>query len=153
VISNEAIGAARAASGALAHRDRPAFDAASARLLGLGTRAEALLAAEPEFRLATHQRQALAYGRTDAERAGSLRDAMALVTYWAGDDRRKDELHDYAFKAWSGMMDSYSMGRWRAYFGSVDAHWGEPSAPLPDFFAWERRWAAAHSDPAMVPSP
>jgi alpha-N-acetylglucosaminidase len=72
---------------------------------------------------------------------------MALITTWAGDDRNEDKLHDYAYKAWGGMMDSYDMGRWRAYFDNVGKTWDTPGAPAPDFFAWERRWAEDNATP------
>jgi alpha-N-acetylglucosaminidase len=146
-LSNEALGAAQGADQAARRRDRGAFEDASGRLLRLGSDADSLLDSEPFFRLATYRGQALRYGDTDAERRSSLRNAMALVTYWAGSDRNADELHDYAFKAWSGMMSSYSTERWRLYFESVRRGWDGGNAEPTDFFAWERQWAEANSLP------
>ena len=152
VICNRAIGAARGASSALGRRDRKGFDENSALLLGLGADAERLLSRVPEFSLRSYQQRAIAYGGSDAERRQCLREALALITYWAGNDRGQDELHDYAFKAWSGMMDSYSMGRWREYFASVRHSW-PGTGPLPDYFSWERRWAEENSDPGRLSAP
>jgi len=146
-LSNEALGAANNVNQAIRRRDRGAFEDASGRLLRLGSDADSLLGSEAFYRLASYRSQALRYGDTDGERRNSLRNAMALVTYWAGSDRNADELHDYAFKAWSGMMSSYSTARWRLYFESVRSGWAGGSAEPPDFFAWERQWAEANSVP------
>ncbi|HZZ58749.1 MAG TPA: alpha-N-acetylglucosaminidase TIM-barrel domain-containing protein [Opitutaceae bacterium] len=143
VLSNEALGVAQAATAACMQRNREAFRAASARLLQLGGEADDLLSKTPRFRLDAYEQRALAYGQTPAERHECLRDGLALITYWAGNDRSHDDSNDYAFKAWSGMMDSYSMGRWRAYFKALPPPWTNPAAPLPDFFTWERAWVAA----------
>jgi len=72
---------------------------------------------------------------------------MTLVTYWAGDDRNADELHDYAYKAWSGMMATYSMKRWQMCFDAVRSSWDGASSAPPDYFEWERRWAEENSLP------
>jgi alpha-N-acetylglucosaminidase len=153
VIYNRALVAARGASAAMGRRDRQAFEGSAARLLGLGGDAERILGAEPVFSLRSYQERALAYGRTDAERRQCLRDAIALVTYWAGDSRGEGELHDCAFKALAGMMDSYSVGRWREYYADVRLNRPDTASARPDFFSWERRWADANSDPARLSGP
>ena len=101
----------REVDAALRQRDRAAFEDAAGRFLRLGDSTDRLLDTEAFFRLSTYRAQALRYGGTKAERLNCLLNAMTLVTSWAGDDRKSDELHDYAFKAWSGMMATYSMGR------------------------------------------
>lgn len=140
VISNQALAAAQASSAALTARDRAAWNRAATRLLRLGAEADELLENEPRFRLSTYERAALAYGASEAERRQCLESGLALITYWAGNDREHDDDHDYAFKAWSRLMDSYSMSRWRMYFAAVGSHWDDSSAATPDFFAWERQW-------------
>jgi|HubBroStandDraft_1064217.scaffolds.fasta_scaffold13766_4 alpha-N-acetylglucosaminidase len=140
-LSNEALGVSREISDAIAKRNRPAFEDAAARFLRLGGAADELLNSEPINRLGAYKAQALAYGKTEAEKQECMANAMALVTYWAGSDRNDDKLHDYAYKAWGGMMDSFDMGRWRAYLDHVRATWDGANAPAPDFFAWERQWA------------
>jgi alpha-N-acetylglucosaminidase len=147
-LSNEALRVAGDVDSALAHRDRPAFEDAAGRFIGLGAASDKLLASEPSTRLSTYRDQALAYGSTPGEKALCLRDAMMLVTYWGGDDRRVDDDRDYAYKAWAGMMDSYSVQRWRMYFDYRRKSWDGGEATAPDFFAWERRWAADHGAPA-----
>jgi alpha-N-acetylglucosaminidase len=146
-LSNEAQGVSREVQDAVTQRNRGAFEASTARLVGLGSSANQLLDTEPFFRLATYRSQALRYGATQAERMNSLRNAMALVTYWAGNDRNSDELHDYAYKAWSGMMATYSTRRWQMCFDAARRSWDGGNAAAPDYFAWERQWAADNSAP------
>jgi alpha-N-acetylglucosaminidase len=146
-LSNEALGVSREVDAALKQRDRASFEDASGRFMRLGASADRLLDTEPFFRFSTYQAQALRYGSTDAERSSSLHNEVTLVTYWAGDDRKSDELHDYAFKAWSGMMATYSMGRWKLYFDHIRQTWDGGTLAAPDFFAWERQWAERMSSP------
>jgi alpha-N-acetylglucosaminidase len=152
-LSNEALKVSSEVQDAVSKKNRAAFEDASARFMLLGAGADRLLDAEPFYRLATYRSQALRYGSTEAERRNSLRDAMALVTYWAGDDRNADELHDYAYKAWSGMMATYSMKRWQLYFDTLRRNWNGGSAAPPDYFAWERRWAEENSSPRPGENP
>jgi alpha-N-acetylglucosaminidase len=147
VISNEALGISREIQAAQAGKNRAAFEDAASRFMGAGRAADQLLDTEPFYRLSTYRSRALRYGNTDAERKNSLKNAVALVTYWAGDDRNSDELHDYAYKAWSGMMATYSLKRWRMGFDALRQSWGGATMPSPDYFAWERQWAADSSVP------
>src|ERR1017187_1824796 len=71
-----------------------AYDAYAeiAAALGAGDRAAVeLLGPEPFYRLGTYQSQAIRYGDTPEERRNSLRNAMMLVTYWAGSDASSDD--------------------------------------------------------------
>jgi alpha-N-acetylglucosaminidase len=147
-LSNEALGVSRELDDDIRQRNRPAFEDAAGRFLRLGGEANELLDSDPFYRLDAHKAQAVAYGRTASEKSSDLRNAMTLVTYWAGDDRKADDLHDYAFKAWGGMMASYSMRRWQMYFDHVRATWDGGNAAAPDFFAWERQWAQENAAPA-----
>jgi alpha-N-acetylglucosaminidase len=144
-MSNEALGISKEVQSALALKDRAAFEDATARFMGVGRAADSLLDTEAFYRLSTYRSRALHYGDTDAERMNSLRNAMMLVTYWAGNDRNKDELHDYAYKAWSGMMASYSMKRWQMSVDATRQSWDGANMPSPDYFGWERQWAAENS--------
>ncbi len=147
VLANRALSVSRELADAMKERSRPAFEGAAGRFLELGRASDALLSSEAYYRLDTYRAKAAAYGATPAERAECLQNGMALITTWAGDDRNEDKLHDYAYKAWGGMMDSYDMGRWRAYFDNVGKTWDTPGARAPDFFAWERRWAEDNATP------
>jgi len=140
VIANEAYGVSGEISAALAHRNRPAFENAVERFLGLGRATDRLLDTEPFYRLSTYENQSLNCGDTPAEKRNCLRNALTLITYWGGGARNSEEVHDYAFKAWSGMMASYYLKRWEMYFDYCRRTWDGADAPAPDFFAWERQW-------------
>jgi alpha-N-acetylglucosaminidase len=150
-LANEAAGVAAELDAALAGRDRPAFESAAGRLLRLGRTTDALLDSEPYYRLRTHQDQALRLGETPREKANSLRNAMMLVTYWAENDGSADDVHDYAYKEWGGMMSSYYLRRWEIYLDYQRRKWDGEGVAAPDFLAWERRWvdeACAANAPA-----
>ena len=140
LLSNEANGVSAELAAALAEKNRAAFDRAADRLLRLGRATDELLNTDAFYRLGTYQAQALRYGDTQAERMGSLRNAMMLVTYWGGNDRNAQEDNDYAYKAWGGMMASYYLRRWEMYLDYRRRLWDGEKAEAPDFFAWERRW-------------
>jgi alpha-N-acetylglucosaminidase len=139
-LSNEANGVAAEMDAALGERNRAAFDGAADRLLRVGRATDALLGTEAFYRLRTYEDKALRYGDTRQERSNSLRNALMLVTYWAGNDRSSEDAHDYAYKAWGGMMSSYYLRRWEMYLDYQRRKWDGQDAAAPDFFAWERRW-------------
>ena len=146
--SNTAFALAQSIDRSLDQRDRKAFEAASKAFLALGLETERLVDTEPRYRLESYRQRALAYGETPEEKAICVRSAMALISYWGGDDRSHDELHDYACKALAGMMGSYDVARWRAYFEAVERDWDRPQTIVPDFYAWERQWAERASQSA-----
>ena len=140
VMSNEALDVSAEIAAAFRERNRPAFDRAVDRFLSLGRATDELLGTEASCRLDTYENQALSYGETAAEKQNCLRNALMLVTYWGSNDRKFDEAHDYAFKAWSGMTASYYLRRWEMYFDYCRKKWDGADAVAPDFFAWERHW-------------
>lgn len=140
VLSNEAWRVSSELASALGARNRAAFEEAAGRFLDLGRATDELLDTEAFYRLATYQAQALRYGSTPEERRNCLRNAMMLITYWGGNDRKLEEVHDYAYKAWAGMMRSYYLTRWRTYLDYRRSQWDGGSAPAPDFFAFEHKW-------------
>lgn len=140
VVSNEAFEISNEISAAYSEKNRPAFVRAADRFLQLGRAADRLLDSEPNCRLRTYEDQALAYGHSSAEKKNCLRNALMLVTYWGGNDRKSDNGDDYAFKAWSGMMTSYYLRRWEMYFDYCLRRWDGADVAAPDFFVWERQW-------------
>jgi alpha-N-acetylglucosaminidase len=140
VMANEAYGVSGEITAALLQKNRPAFESAVDRFLRLGRATDKLQGTESCCRLGTYEDQALRYGDTPAEKRTCLRNALMLVTYWGGDDRNSEDAHDYAFKAWEGMMTSYYLKRWEMYFDYCRKKWDGADAAAPDFFAWERQW-------------
>jgi alpha-N-acetylglucosaminidase len=153
VISNEAYVVSGEISAALLQRNRPAFENAADRFLRLGRATDELLGAEPSFRLRTYEDQAMRYGDTPAEKQNCLRNALMLIAYWGGSDRNSEDAHDYAFKAWSGMMASYYLKRWEMYFDYCRRNWDKADAAAPDFFAWERQWVEENVAAGAASSP
>ena len=122
-------------------KDRKAFERAAEEFLSLHDLENELLAQDPEFRLDTYQRRAIASGRTPEEKDNNLHNAMMLITYWGENDPTEDYLHDYAYKEWAGLMTSYYKARWELWFDYLRARADGVPAEEPHFFFWEREWA------------
>ncbi|GGH09388.1 alpha-N-acetylglucosaminidase [Silvibacterium dinghuense] len=78
-------------------------------------------------------------------------DARSILTTW-GDRKASDDgdLHEYADKDWSGLINSYYQPRWKLYFDSLDASLtsGQPPRPI-DWFTVGDQWNhATESFPA-----
>jgi len=82
----------------------------------------------------------VAAGRTPGEKRNNLHNALMLITYWGADDRKEDNLHEYAYKEWAGMMRSFYKKRWEMYFAYLRHRLNGDAVPEPDFFSWERAW-------------
>ncbi len=121
-------------------KDIPVFDAATKRFLDLIDLTDDLLNTDPYYCLSTWQEQALRLGQTPQEKDLCLHNAMMLITYWGENDPAEDNLHEYAYKEWAGMMKAFYKKRWEFYFDHLRKQWaGESTEPL-DFFHWERQW-------------
>jgi alpha-N-acetylglucosaminidase len=125
-------------------KDTATFNTAANRFLQLCTRTNSLLNTHPFYRLSTFQQQALHAGNTPAEKQNNLHNAMMLVTYWGGNDPKEDHLHEYAYKEWAGMMDTFYRKRWEMYFDYLRKQMKGIPATAPDYFSWERNWVKAH---------
>jgi alpha-N-acetylglucosaminidase len=106
-------------------KDMVAFDQSSKEFLHLHDLTNQLLDTHPYYRLGTYQQQAKHH----------LLNAMMLITYWGENDPKEDNLHDYAYKEWSGMMETFYKKRWELYFDYLKGRSGAP-----DWFRWERDW-------------
>jgi alpha-N-acetylglucosaminidase len=82
----------------------------------------------------------LRLGTTVEEKKINLNNAMMQITYWGENIRTEDNLHEYAYKEWSGMMSSFYLPRWEIYFNYLRGNLQGKQTPAPDFFAWERKW-------------
>ncbi|GAO43076.1 alpha-N-acetylglucosaminidase [Flavihumibacter petaseus] len=140
VLSNRADAVFAEMVSAFENRQEQSFEAAAARFLQLHDETEALLKQDAFFRLETWHRQALRAGNTKSEKQNNLRNAMMLITYWGENNPREDNLHEYAYREWSGLMTSFYRKRWAIYFDYLrkQLH-GEPAQAI-DWFHWERNW-------------
>jgi len=118
------------------------FKLATAKFLQLADETDALLSAHPYFRLSTYQQQAIASGNTMEEQKNNLHNAMMLITYWGENNPKEDNLHEYAYKEWSGLMTTFYKKRWEMYFEYLTKQMEGKDAVAPDFFQWERNWVA-----------
>lgn len=152
MLANEADHVYVALIAAYRQKDEEAFGQAANRWLSLFDTENELLAQDSCFRLSSYQMQAIKAGNTEEEKANNLKNAMTLITYWGGDVPRQDDLHDYAYKEWAGLMKDYYKSRWILYIDYLSAQLKGTPSEAPDYFQWEREWVRTqHSTAADAP--
>ena len=121
-------------------KDDKQFELQTKKFIGMLDLENELLAHDPFFRLSTWQKQALNAGNTKTEKSNNLRNLMMLITYWGENIPKEDNLHDYAYKEWSGMVNTFYKERWLLYFDCLRASMHGKKSNTPDYFWWERQW-------------
>lgn len=134
-------------------KDIAGFEEASQQFLALAATTDSLLNTDAWYRLGTYQQQAMLAGNTPQEKKNNLLNAMMLITYWGEHNPKEDYLHEYAYKEWGGMMQSFYRRRWELYFDYLRKQLRGQPATAPDFFAWERDWVNNHLSIQKGPAP
>lgn len=116
------------------------FNAASAKFLHMIRLTDDLLNTDQYFRLNTYLKQAIDNGNTAEEKANNLKNELMQITYWGENVRTEDNLHEYAYKEWAGLMESYYLPRWEIYFDYLRSNLQGKNLQEPDYFSWERKW-------------
>ena len=117
-----------------------AFNKASAQFVHMIQLTDDLLNTDNYFKLNTYLKQAVNNGNTTEEKANNLKNSLMQITYWGENNRSEDNLHEYAYKEWSGLMDNYYLPRWQMYFDYLRANLQGKTTREPDYFSWERNW-------------
>lgn len=125
-------------------KDLTSFKLSSGKFLQLCDLENDLLNAHAYFRLPTYQKQAVNAGNTKLEKTNNLLNLMMLTTYWGGHNEKEDNLHEYAYKEWAGLMKSFYRERWAIYFAHLEGNLTGKPTTLPDWFYWERSWVEKH---------
>jgi len=81
---------------------------------------DSLLRTRSEFILGTWLAAAKAMGHTEEEKNLCEKNARTLMTYWGPDDPATD-VHDYAYKEWSGLLEDYYLPRWEMFIEDLGA--------------------------------
>ena len=136
-------------------KDLASFNVQAQRFLALSDILDTLLDTHSYYRLSTYQRQALAEGNTPAEKKNDLHNAMMLITYWGENNPKEDNLHEYAYKEWAGLIVPFYKQRWLLYFDYLRRQLKGLPAAETNWFQWERQWEKDHetiiAEPARVP--
>jgi alpha-N-acetylglucosaminidase len=122
------------------HGEAWTFEEHAGKFISLLDRTDSLLNTNAWFRFDTWLKQAAASATTPEEKKNNLLNALMLVTYWGGTDPKEDNLHEYAYKEWGGLVKDFYKVRWQLYFQQLRERLkGGSPAPI-DFFHWERNW-------------
>lgn len=125
---------------AYTNKDRPLFDKACNDFLPLFDKAEALLESVPFYQLSTYTHQALALNKDKTIAKNNVLNLLMLNTYWGAVDAGHDALHEYAYKEWAPMMETFYKARWVLFFDHLSGSLKGEDAPAINYYQWERDW-------------
>jgi len=77
-------------------------------------------------------------------------NARMQITYWGSNDPGT-ELHEYAYKEWSGIIKDLYLPRWMKFFEYAEARMNGKVASYPDFFSMEKRWTEQRNTYSSTP--
>jgi alpha-N-acetylglucosaminidase len=100
-----------------------------------------LMATNKNRMVGTWLNQAKNFGRTDYERNLAEKNARMQITIWGPDTNTETDLHDYAYKEWSGLINDLYRVRWKLFFEQLDNEMAGKPAQKIDYFETELRWA------------
>jgi alpha-N-acetylglucosaminidase len=142
--------------------DRAAFASASREFLELLTDVDLICATRSEYNFGKWVSDARRWGATDAERALYEYNASMLVTLWGPEDGKgAQQIFDYSWREWGGLIRSYYLPRWEMFFRYLNEHPDYKEAGLSqvhgreafranDFYRgladWEIAWTRQHHD-------
>lgn len=92
------------------------------------------------FNIRTWLQQAESIFPDEKDKALSVWNAKVQITYWGHSGNPATQVHDYANKEWSGLLQDYYLPRWMAFFDYMEKHMQGIPAPWPDFFGMEKAW-------------
>ena len=112
---------------------------------------EKLMATNKNFRVGTWIKQAKDFGKTSYEKQLAEKNARMQITFWGPDSNSKTDLHEYAHKEWSGLIQDLYEPRWQLFFEQLDHELaGKPFAAV-DFFAMELKWTQQQNEYSTTP--
>jgi len=140
VLANDGELVFQAMAKAYKEKNTKQFKLLSDQFLNMIRLTDDLLSSHPYYQLNTYKAQALNLGKTKQEQELNIRNAMMLITYWGENVRNEDNLHEYAYKEWGGLMKDFYLVRWEMYIDYLNGNLQGKTTQAPDFFIWERAW-------------
>ena len=136
---------------AFEQKNKPDFAKETNTFLHLIDETNDLLNTNDYYQLSTYLKQAEAGGNTIFEKKNNFLNALMLITYWGGNNPNKDNLHEYAYKEWGGLMNDFYKKRWQLYFDSLSKQLNGEESPKINFFQWERNWVKDFYTAGKIP--
>ncbi len=115
------------------------FNKYSEQFLELITDLDKLLQTRHDFLLGRWISEAREVAPTEREKDLFEKNARMLITYW-GQDHMPNTLIDYAFREWSGLLNSYYKKRWELYINKLNKELNNEATEDIDFLEWEMNW-------------
>ena len=89
-----------------------------------------ILATRDELSFDTHIKEAMDNACCDEHRELFRQNEVALITIWG--PYVNNELFDYAWKEWAGLVKDYYLPRWLMFFNELRASFGEDISHISD---------------------
>ncbi len=135
--------------------DKTGFAASSEQFLELFDDLDLMLGTQPSYLLGVWAERASMWGVTPAESALHRKGALLQVTTW-GPATLTNDLHEYAFKLWNGLVGEYYRARWELFVAAMGGAIDDPSsldmaAFHSQLFVFESGFASSQEPFATVP--
>ncbi|GMH69651.1 hypothetical protein TL16_g05210 [Triparma laevis f. inornata] len=120
--------------------DKDAFESSVPTFMKCLSLADAILADQPERMLGFWIENARLAGGSDQEKDQMEENARMIVTVWG--PNKDASLHEYAFRLWNGLIDTFYSERWSKYFATVTENWEnfDQSSFDDKIKDWEWQW-------------
>jgi alpha-N-acetylglucosaminidase len=137
---------------AFSNKDKAALRRHGNRFLSMMMRQDSLLRTNEHFLVGRWIEQARRFGGANADDARlCVWNARTQITYW-GPDNPATDLHDYAHKEWSGILQDLYLRRWTLFLDDLSGQLDGKTAAAIDYFALEKQWADADNSYPIVPA-
>lgn len=113
--------------------DHLAFTQGQTKFLELLLDLDTILGSQPGYLLGVWAQDASKWGSTAAEVDLMIHNALLQVTLW-GPATWENNLHEYAYKIWSGLTVPYYGHRWKLFFDFLEASIEKPYSFNPSEF-------------------
>ncbi|MDD6012438.1 MAG: alpha-N-acetylglucosaminidase [Oscillospiraceae bacterium] len=107
---------------ACANGDKDLFEEKVSLFIDMVKAVDELLSTRPELTLSEHVREAMEHSCCEKHRDIFRRNELTLLTIWG--PREDNELFDYAWKEWGGLIGRFYLPRWEMFFGELRSRLG-----------------------------
>ena len=116
------------------NHDKIQFEIKSKEFLQLINDLDRLLATRKEFLLGRWLEMAKSSGTNEKEKELFKWNARTLITVWGNKECSENNLHEYAMKQWSGLLNDFYYQRWKMFFEALKERLDGKNVPDIDFY-------------------
>jgi len=119
-------------------KNKKEFEQAAKTFLEILDDQDRLLATQPQYMLGTWLKTARDLATSPKQADINERNARMLITTWTP---YKNNLRDYAWREWSGLLKNYYRPRWQLFINDLRSRLNGKKGNRLDYFPMEEKWA------------